>query len=75
MTDIDYYEHTAQQIREAKAVEEGLADIRAGKTVDGDTAISNIRSKYGICKEGNVSVVSKDFLRRNQEAYDALSKS
>ena len=46
--DIDYYERTMQKMYEAKAVIEGLEDIKAGRTVDGDAAISNIRSKYGI---------------------------
>ena len=44
--DIDYYERTMQKMYEA--VIEGLEDIKAGRTVDGDAAISNIRSKYGI---------------------------
>ena len=46
--DIDYYERTMQKMYEAKAVIEGLEDIKAGRTVDGDAAISNIRSIYGI---------------------------
>ncbi len=46
--DIDYYERTMQKMYEVKAVIEGLEDIKAGRTVDGDAAISNIRSKYGI---------------------------
>ena len=46
--DIDYYERTMQKMYEAKAIIEGLEDIKAGRTVDGDAAISNIRSKYGI---------------------------
>ena len=46
--DIEYYERTMQKMYEAKAVIEGLEDIKAGRTVDGDAAISNIRSKYGI---------------------------
>ena len=46
--DIDYYERTMQKMYEEKAVIEGLEDIKAGRTVDGDAAISNIRSKYGI---------------------------
>ena len=46
--DIDYYEKTMQQIFEAKSLIEGLTDIKKGNTVDGDTAISDIRNKYGI---------------------------
>lgn len=46
--DIDYYERIMGKIYEAKAIMDGLEDAKSGKTVDGDTAISNIRSKYGI---------------------------
>ena len=46
--DIEYYERTMQKMYEAKAIMEGLEDIKTGRTVDGDTAVSNIRSKYGI---------------------------
>lgn len=46
--DIDYYERTMRKMDEAKTILEGLEDVKSGNTVDGDTAISNIRSKYGI---------------------------
>lgn len=46
--DIEYYEKTMQQMYEAKTVAEGLADIKNGRTVDGDAAINNIRNKYGV---------------------------
>lgn len=46
--DIDYYDRTMRQLAEAKAVMEGLADIKAGRTVDGDSAIQNLKEKYGI---------------------------
>ncbi len=46
--DIDYYEKTMRQVVEAKAIIDGLNDLKQGKVVDGDTAIANIRSKYGI---------------------------
>ena len=46
--DIEYYERTMQALYEAKSVMDGLNDIKEGRTVDGETAISNIRSKYGI---------------------------
>lgn len=46
--DIDYYEKTMKKMYEAKTILEGLKDVKSGNTVDGDTAISNIRSKYGI---------------------------
>lgn len=46
--DIDYYEKTMRKMYEAKTILEGLEDEKSGNTVDGDTAISNVRSKYGI---------------------------
>ena len=46
--DIDYYEKTMWKMDEAKSILDGLEDAKSGNTVDGDTAISNIRSKYGI---------------------------
>ena len=46
--DIDYYERTMSKLYEAKTILDGLEDVKSGNTVDGDTAISNIRSKYGI---------------------------
>lgn len=46
--DIDYYEKTMRKMDEAKSILDGLEDAKSGNTVDGDTAISNIRSKYGI---------------------------
>jgi prevent-host-death family protein len=46
--DIEYYERTMQRMYEAKMVMEGLDDVREGRVVDGDAALSHIRSKYGI---------------------------
>lgn len=46
--DIEYYERTMQKICESRMITEGLDDIQNGRTVDGDTAISEIRRKYGI---------------------------
>ena len=46
--DIDYYEKTMRKMYEAKTILEGLEDAKSGNTVDGDTAIYNVRSKYGI---------------------------
>lgn len=46
--DIDYYEKTMRKMDEAKSILDILEDAKSGNTVDGDTAISNIRSKYGI---------------------------
>ena len=46
--DIDYYEKTMRKMYEAKTILDGLEDVKSRNTVDGDTAISNVRSKYGI---------------------------
>lgn len=46
--DIEYYERTMQKMYEAKMLMEGLEDVKAGRTVDGEKAISDIRRKYGI---------------------------
>ena len=46
--DIDYYEKTMRKMDEAKTILDGLRDVKSENTVEGDTAISNIRNKYGI---------------------------
>ena len=46
--DIDYYEKSMRKVYEAKIILDGLEDVKAGNTVDGKSAVSNIRSKYGI---------------------------
>lgn len=46
--DIDYYEKTMRKMDEATTILDGLKDVKSGNTVEGDTAISKIRSKYGI---------------------------
>lgn len=46
--DIEYYERTMQKMFEAKSIMEGLEDVKADQTLDGDTAINSIRSRYGI---------------------------
>ncbi len=46
--DIDYYERTMQKVYEAKMIMEGLEDVKAGRTVDAETAFSDLRKKYGI---------------------------
>ena len=46
--DIDYYEKTMRKMYEAKTILDGLEDVKSRNTVDGDTAISNIRIKYSI---------------------------
>ncbi len=46
--DIEYYERMMYKMYEAKMIIDGLGDVQAGHTVDGNQAISDIRSKYGI---------------------------
>lgn len=46
--DIDYYEKTMRKMDEATTILDGLKDVKSGNTVEGDTAIYNTRSKYGI---------------------------
>lgn len=45
--DIEYYERTMQKIYEAKMIMDGLEDMKAGRTVDGESAINDMRKKYG----------------------------
>ena len=46
--DINYYEKTMRKMDEATTILDGLKDVKSGNTVEGDTAISNIRRKYDI---------------------------
>lgn len=46
--DIEYYEGTMQKVYEVKTIMDGLEDVKAGRTVDGESAISDVRKKYGI---------------------------
>lgn len=46
--DIEYYERTMRKIYEAKSLITAIEDLEAGRTVDGDTAIADIRRKYGV---------------------------
>lgn len=43
--DIEYYERTMQKICEAGTIMEGMEDVKAGRLVDGEKVIGNIRSK------------------------------
>lgn len=45
---IDYYEKLIGELREAKAVNEGLKDIASGNIVDGDAVKTRISDKYGL---------------------------
>lgn len=46
--DIEYYENIMKKMVEAKQILTGLLDIKEGRTVDGESAISNVREKYGV---------------------------
>ena len=46
--DIEYYERTMRKIYEAKSLITAIEVLEAGRTVDGDTAIADIRRKYGV---------------------------
>lgn len=46
--DIDFYDKTMRKMNEAKTIPGGLKDVKSENIVEGDAAISNIRSKYGI---------------------------
>ena len=46
--DIEYFERTMQEMYEAKEVLKGIADLRAGRVVDGDSAMSRIIMAGGI---------------------------
>lgn len=46
--DIEYYERVMRKVVEAKAIMEGLEDVKDGRTVDGEAAIRELRDKYGI---------------------------
>ena len=43
-----HYEKAMNDIIEAKAVAEGLKDLREGRVSDGKEAVEKIRRKYGI---------------------------
>ena len=45
---VSKHEQIMQTLYEAKTVMDGLSDIKEGRTVDGKTAIHDIRSEYGI---------------------------
>ena len=44
----DDHEYTMQMIYEAKMIMEGLEDVQAGRIVDVEKVIADIREKYGI---------------------------
>ena len=46
--DIEYYEKTMQKMYEAKAVMEGLKELKEGNTEDGVDTISKLKEKYDL---------------------------
>ena len=46
--DIEYYEKTMQKMYEAKAVMEGLKDLKEGNTEDGVDTIRKLKEKYDL---------------------------
>ena len=46
--DIEYYEKTMQKMYEAKAVMEGLKDLKEGNTEDVVDKISKLKEKYDL---------------------------
>ena len=48
VTDMEHYEKVMRKAFEAKSVMDGYHDLKDGKTVDGDSVIENIRSRYGV---------------------------
>lgn len=46
--DIEYYERTMQKVYEARTIMDGLEDVKADRTVGGESAINNVRKRYGI---------------------------
>ena len=44
--DIEYYEKTMQKIYEAKAILEGLKDLKEGNTDDGAEIVRKLKEKY-----------------------------
>ena len=46
--DIEYYERVFEQMYEAKLINEGMEDVKAGRTVDGEKALGELRAKYGL---------------------------
>ncbi|MGN0803919.1 MAG: type II toxin-antitoxin system Phd/YefM family antitoxin [Candidatus Coproplasma sp.] len=46
--DIEYYEKTLGKMYEAKMVNEGLADLADGKTVEGSAVKAKMSEKYGL---------------------------
>ena len=46
--DIEYYEKTIRKMYEAQAIIAGMKDVQEGRVTDGESAIAEIRGKYGL---------------------------
>ena len=46
--DIGYYERLVGKIEEARLINEGIVDYKAGRVVDGRKSLESLRDKYGI---------------------------
>ena len=46
--DIEYFERTMRKMYEAQALIAGMDDVKAGRVLDGDSAIKELRHKYGV---------------------------
>ncbi len=46
--DIECFERLMDKIYIAKAINEGLEDVKAGRVVDGKKALEELREKYGL---------------------------
>ena len=46
--DIEYFERTMRKMYEAQAIITGMEDVKAGRVVDGASALKELKDKYGI---------------------------
>ena len=46
--DIEYFERTMRKMYEAQALIAGMDDVKASRVLDGDSAIKELRHKYGV---------------------------
>jgi PHD/YefM family antitoxin component YafN of YafNO toxin-antitoxin module len=46
--DIEYFERTMRKMYEAQAIITGMEDVKAGRVVDGASALKELKDKYGV---------------------------
>ena len=46
--DIEYFERTMRKMYEAQVLIAGMEDVKAGRVVDGDSVLKELRDKYGV---------------------------